>query len=136
MISQELLNAFRNFDANPPAQRGEIERMEQLSGIKLPAAYSAYLSFSNGGAGMIGENCHLILWQIGEILELNVAYEVALYAPGIVLIGSNGGGEAICFDQTANSEAIFAIPFVGMDRCYLKMLGETFDDFILNWERE
>jgi hypothetical protein len=38
-----------------------------------------------------------MIWKIGELLRFNREYEVQVYAPGLLLFGSSGGGEAFAF---------------------------------------
>ena len=48
---------------------------------------------ANGGEGFVGR-AYLILWPIEKLRELNDAYQVEQYAPGFLIFGSDGGGEA------------------------------------------
>jgi hypothetical protein len=48
----------------------------------------------NGGEGSVGDT-YVILWRIEELIEMSKAYDVAEYAPGLFLFGSDGGGEAV-----------------------------------------
>ncbi|MBJ9621825.1 SMI1/KNR4 family protein [Burkholderia multivorans] len=81
---------------------------------RLPDDYLALMRRHNGGEGFIG-NEYLMLWRVEDIVAFNREYEVAEYAPGLLLFGSNGGGEAYAFDTRDNSMRIVQVPFVGMD---------------------
>ena len=48
--------------------------------------------------GFIGANAYVIFWKIGELTEVNKAYRVSEYAPGLFVFGSDDGGEAYAFD--------------------------------------
>ena len=133
MTSSDFKNVLRDFELRPPATRDELELLERTAGIRLPKDYSEFLLFSNGGVGMVASDAYLHLWRVGELIELNAAYQVEEFAPGVFLIGSNGGGEAICFDASSGSDAVYFIPFVGMERCYLQLVGENFKEFILGF---
>ena len=43
---------------------------------------------------MVGENSYLLLWEKGELVKLNDAYEVLKHLKNVMLIGSDGGGTA------------------------------------------
>jgi hypothetical protein len=50
---------------------------------------------SNGGEGQVGPEGYLQLWPIETLVEMNKNYDAVRSYPGHVLVGSNGGGEAI-----------------------------------------
>src|ERR1044072_7362040 len=85
------------FNGNPPSDTGAIRHFESESGLRLPDDYARFLQQTNGGEGFLG-NAYVILWRVEELIEMNKAYEVTEYAPGLFLFGSDGGGEAFAFD--------------------------------------
>jgi SMI1 / KNR4 family (SUKH-1) len=125
--STELLRAFHK---NPPATADEIEIAEHKLALKLPEDYRQFLIFANGGEGFIGPNSYLMLWQIGELFRSNREYEVYEYAPGLLLFGSNGGGEGFAFDMRGIAKAVVAVPFIGMSLEDVKPLAATFEGFL------
>jgi hypothetical protein len=109
----EYLSAF---NAEPPADEASLTEFERASGFKLPAGYTAFLRFADGGEGIIGrKGAYAIFWRIEDVLELNDAYEVARYAPSLILFGSNGGGDAFAFDRGSTEGRVVQVPFVGLD---------------------
>lgn len=109
-----------------PASKDDIKLFEKLSGFILPADYVDFLRKSNGGEGFIGENAYLILWPVEQLLEMNSAYQTQEYAPGLLLIGSDGGGEAIAFDTNSPEFPVVSVPFVGMDRSLIRFVSPNF----------
>ena len=95
----------------------------------LPDDYARWLRKANGGEGFVGEN-YLILWRAEEIEQFNREYEAAEYAPGLLLIGSSGGGEGYAFDTRNDPWSIVSVPFIGMEVKYAVRIGDTFTDFI------
>jgi hypothetical protein len=69
-------------------------------------------------------------WRIGELLEMNRAYEVADYAPGLFLFGSDGGGEAFAFDTRRGANPIVSVPFVGMELKMARPIASNFTAFL------
>jgi hypothetical protein len=71
-----------------------------------------------------------MLWGIGDLEKLNEAYEVRKYADSLLLIGSDGGGEAFALDFGSLPPRYVRVPFVGMSRQHIVDLGGDFDQFI------
>jgi hypothetical protein len=61
---------------------------------------------------------------------MNKAYQVAEYAPGLFLFGSDGGGEAFAFDTRTEAKPIVSVPFVGMELKLARPLGSNFKAFL------
>jgi hypothetical protein len=102
--------------------------MEELQ-CSPPADYVAFLRLHNGGEGFVGEN-YLILWKIEELKPFNDEYEVAEYAPGLLVFGSSGGGEGYAFDTRQDAWTVVRVPFIGMDLQYAIEVGRGFSDFL------
>lgn len=127
MDRQRLL---QNFNANPPIDASAIRLFEKQAGFCLPDGYVQFLQLANGGEGFIGPNAYVILWRLEELLEMNEAYQVAEYAPGLFLFGSDGGGEAFAFDRRSDTLAIVSVPFVGMDLSLIRGVVLDFPTFL------
>ena len=84
---------------------------------------------SDGGEGFIGL-AYVIFWRLGELLEMNNGYQVEKYAPGLLLFGSDGGGEAFAFDTTQKGVTIGIVPFIGMCVEEYCPIAETFLAFL------
>ena len=52
------------------------------------------------------------LWPLTDIYRLNDEYHVTEFAPDLLGIGSDGGGEMLAFDK---HDRILMVPFIGMD---------------------
>jgi cell wall assembly regulator SMI1 len=109
-MSDELLAEFR---AAEPASEWDVEAAEAGLGIRLPTDFRKFLLTRGGGEGFIGEH-YLIAWSASELVELNEAYQVKMHAPGLILIGSDGGGEGFAFDTRNGQFNIVQVPFIGM----------------------
>ena len=117
------------FNANPLADTSSIRQLETESGLHLPEDYTTFLQEVDGGEGFVGD-AYVILWRVGELLEMNRAYQVAEYAPGLFLFGSDGGGEAFAFDMRSDSKTIVSIPFVGMELESARPVASNFKAFL------
>lgn len=106
-------NLLAEFDARPPAGEIDIAGAEEALGNTFPADYKAFLADRDGGEGFIGKH-YLILWRAAELKQLNDAYEVETYAPGLIMFGSSGGGDGFAFDTRQTPFPIIQVPFIGM----------------------
>lgn len=77
-----------------------------------------------------------MLWRVTELEQFNREYEVQEYAPGLLLFGSNGGGEAFAFDLRTPVRRVVSLPFVGMDLKIATLLGTSFDSFLEHLAKE
>lgn len=121
---------LKQFNCNSPVGDRRITEFEDSMELKLPNKYIEFLKISNGGEGFIGDNSYAILWAVEELLELNYEYKVKEYAPGLLLFGSNGGGEAFAFDIRKLPWNIVQVPFVGMDLEYIEIFSDDFFGFL------
>ena len=96
-------------------------------GRSLPADYTQFLREHDGGEGFISNN-YLILWKAEELGTFNREYEVDQYAPGLLLFGSNGGGEGYGFDTRDADMPIIRVPFIGMNLQYAVPVASSFSD--------
>jgi len=101
------------FNSNPQVSR-VLNSLEKTVGFQLPKDYAEFLRHANGGEGFVGPD-YIILWPVEDLLDLNQAYQVGDYAPGLFLFGSNGGGEALAFDLRVETTPVVSVPFVGME---------------------
>jgi len=91
-----------------------IEQCQAKLSFLLPTDYVQFLQQMNGGEGSLGK-AYVALWRVEELGDRNTGYEVAEFAPGLFLFGSNGAGEAFAFDSRTDQFRIVAVPFIGMD---------------------
>src|SRR3989344_6210233 len=129
MTQSDRDRLLAKFNGNPPSDAAVIRQFETESDFRLPNDYVQFLQQMNGGEGFIG-NSYVILWRVEELLEMNRAYQVAVYAPGLFLFGSDSGGEAFAFDTRSKAKPIVVIPFVGMDVSLARPADQNFEAFL------
>jgi hypothetical protein len=123
------------FNKRPPATPEKIAKFATASRLTLPQDYTAFLKQANGGEGMVGPNAYLILFAVDELTSLNNAYQVEDYVPGLLIFGSDGGGEAYAFN-TRDTMRVVRFPFVGMDPSTVETLADDFTAFIEHLARQ
>ncbi|WP_244508374.1 SMI1/KNR4 family protein [Mesorhizobium sp. LCM 4577] len=100
---------------DPPAEPAVVDGLSARLGVELPKDYTDFLREHNGGEGFVHDN-YVVFFKAEELADFNREYEVEKYAPGILLFGSNGGGEGYGFDTQDPNMSIVRVPFVGMNR--------------------
>lgn len=121
---------LKNWQLNAGATADSISSAVASLGRHLPPDYVQFLKEHDGGEGFIGDN-YLILWKIEELNPFNREYEVEQYAPGILLFGSDGGGEGYGFDTRDAAMPIIRVPFIGMNLCYATVVADSFTGLCL-----
>ena len=120
---------------NPPASEEAVRAAASALGISLPVDYADFLRNHNGGEGFAGIHA-VVLFKAEELKPFNDAYEVNEYAPGLVLFGSNGGGEGYAFDTRDASMPVVRVPFIGMELRYADPIGKSFTDMLRQLNNE
>jgi hypothetical protein len=122
-----------------PASPEEVELLEKWLGNNLPSEYKKFLFETNGAETPIGvqePDDSVVLWSAKEVSELTKAYCYEQYLPGLIAIGSDGGGESIVFDTTHsnNSEEwpLYRVPFADLTKEAMVLLAVSFKDWVTN----
>ena len=129
-MDKKIQDMIKNLEFRAPVSDDVIDNFEKSSELNLPSDYKMFLKITNGGEGFIGDNSYVMFWPLKDLNELNDSYEVDEFAPGLLLFGSNGGGEAFAFDTRSKSMNIVQVPFVGMELNLIQELTTTFNKFI------
>jgi cell wall assembly regulator SMI1 len=124
-MEKRIAALVSELELNEGATPGLIEEVEAQLSVTLPTDYREFMAESNGVEGGVGAHSYLVLWQLEEIIPLNEAYAVREFAPGLILFGSDGGGEAYAFDARKASPTIVAVPFIGMSVEEARPLGAS-----------
>ena len=130
---EELLG--EGFNGNAPAAAAHVAAAERDVKKSLPGDFRDFLLVANGGEGMIGEN-YVMLWSADELGQHNESLQVNEYAPGLLLFGSDGGGEAFAFDTRAAPPTVVIVPFVGMSLEEAKPVAPNFTAFLAKLARD
>lgn len=114
----------------PGANDAQLKILTESLPMSLPPDFISFLKFSNGAVGMLGDN-YLEICQAEDIISLNEDYSVRMYAPGLILFGTDGGGEGYGFDYRGVDPIVVDIPFVGMNWNEARKKGSNFMEFLL-----
>jgi hypothetical protein len=120
---------FARFEGNPPASPESIARCQAGLSFSLPADYVQLLREMDGGEGFIGDH-YLMLWSVERFVEMNTGTYFAEAAPGLIVFGSDGGGDAFAFDTRSAPPPIVMVPNVGMEWDVAIVLAADFNSFL------
>ena len=73
-----------------------IDQVEGDLGFAFPADYRMFITRHNGAEGDIGLASYVQLWPVQELPKQNRIAQVSIFAPGLVLFGSDGGWHKLC----------------------------------------
>lgn len=128
-MDEQIKALLSQFELNEPVTENNIKKVEELLSINFPKEYYDFLLISNGGEGAIGQS-YLVLWKIEDLIELNDAYGVEEFAPGLLIIGSDGGDTAYCIDIRSDIKPFVQVPFIGMDLSEVQGCSNDFKGFL------
>jgi len=104
-----------------------VDPPEALMAQAVPADFTAALTEYGGREGFLGQ-CYLRLYRLAELLSVNEAFAVPRYAPGLLIFGSDGAGEAYAFEL--GTGRILMVPFVPLGMDDAQVVGNDFIHFV------
>jgi hypothetical protein len=129
VMLSSLVDKLSGFSFNEaPPDAAFSEWLSPLNHV-LPHDYLQFMHEKNGGEGFVGSS-YLVLWKIEDLKQFNAEYEVAKYAPGLLLFGADGGGEGFAFDTRVSPPTIVMVPQIGMELRYATPIAADFSGFI------
>lgn len=123
------LLASPTITTRPPADESAIAHAERDLGCTLPPDYRALLLESNGLEGFLSpESAYLVLHTIEFVASHQ--HEPNL-VPDLIVIGSDGGGEAFGFVPETRGQMMYVrVPFLGDGVASMNRLAATLEGFI------
>jgi len=119
----ELLAGVR---LREPAGESEVAAAQATLVCSLPDDYIDVIRRGNGGEGPVGDRGFLRLWPLAEVVDQTRRYASFEQFEDLVVFGTDGGGEAFCFDAAGQ---YLAVPFVG-GREDRTVVGDSLTDFL------
>lgn len=116
----------------PGASVATICTVESDLGVLLPQDYCEFLQQSDGWEGPIGDAGCLMLWAIRRLPAIQRA---GVQVPGLLVIGSTGGGILFCM-RTSEGRTAQYLSLDGDLMEPLADLGSTFLDLLNAIERD
>ncbi len=129
-MNLDFIEYMTDMELGQFVSKESIDLVEKKLQIDLPDEYRHFIEKHNGAEGAIGKNNYLVIWSIEEIVELNEAYGVSEFTPGLVYFGSDGGGLAYAFDKRLATISIVKFPFDSIHIEDAEHIAQEFGDFI------
>jgi len=115
------------------ADANDLAGLKHLAKVALPESYLALLRYSNGGEGPLAISpLYFQLDPITVTLQQITDDTFGEFFPGLLVFGSNGGGEAIAFDTRCDAP----FPIVAFDMTNIDLdesvvsIASDFDAFL------
>lgn len=110
------------------ADIGDLERAERTLGLqRLPAEYRSWCCEHDGAEDSVGD-VYLVLYSVDDVVEASL--QMREFVPGIVVIGSDGGGELFAFDGRSADSPIVMVSAIGLGWGDSIVQAKTFDEFM------
>jgi hypothetical protein len=132
MTDDEFKNLSNELVLGEPGTPDLIAETHRNLGFELPNDYVDFIKRANGADGPFGKDGYLNLWPVHDLRAKNKGYQVDDFAPGLLLFGSDGGGEAFAFDTRDPTLPVVGVPFVGLSLKEIQPLAESFLEFLKN----
>jgi hypothetical protein len=105
-----------------------IGAAEAALGIRFPQDYRTFMQQHTGIEADYGGS-YLVLYAVEDLAEVNSGYGAGEHA-GLVLIGSDGGGEGVAYDFRQPQPPLFLVNFVSIGWDEAVRQAESFTDFM------
>ena len=116
-----MLDLLEGFLTRSPASAEAVARAPGA----LPADLEAFYLESDGGEGFVrGE--FLRIYPVTDLAALNAAFEVAEFAPGLCVFGSNAAGTAFALAK----RRVVAVPFIPLSERFAREVGAALSDLV------
>jgi hypothetical protein len=129
-VTSSRFVATSGLSPRPGASKTELAAAEQAIGQQLPDEYRALLRETNGLEGFVASDVYLMLWSTHEIADLNAGYSTAEFAPGLVLLGTDGGDTGYGYLAGGPRSGYVAVPLVGMAIEAAEPMGRSLTEFL------
>lgn len=113
----------------------KIQLVESMIGFELPHDYRQFVERYEGFENIIGKE-FIRLWDVEDLIQSNVDYQIFNELEHTIGIGTNGGGEFIAIEKIAINEfRIILSPLIDLSKKYHIEIGLTFTDFLIRLEK-
>jgi hypothetical protein len=124
--TEELLSRL---EWNPGASDETVQRALENFPSAPPADYLEFMRRANGAEGEL-PGSWLQLWPLEKLKERNALYAVEEFAPGLRLIGSDGGSNGFALMPERDGMVFVRVPFIDIGIEDGEILGRSFVEFV------
>ncbi|SDF61120.1 SMI1/KNR4 family protein [Chitinophaga filiformis] len=127
-MDAEISYLMHEFDKNDALDEQLFTTAIKAIDCKFPPGYQEFMREHNGGEGSILDGQWLVLWPVEELQKNNEMYNVPEFAPGLFLIGSNGGG--LAFGINKSKETFIQVDMYAIADEEAEDIGTNFKEFL------
>jgi len=109
----------------PPASSEQLDKLAEALGLQLPDEYRALLAEANGVSANLVQ-----IYPAGVVPERNATYQVAIYSPGYILIGTLNDFPVLL--RAGKSSAVYENDWGAMSPEVMKELAPSLSEWIAN----
>ena len=118
---------MKTINKNNAPTLDEVGTFLKTINFNLPNGFIDFFKETNG-ADISTDDSYCLLWPLTDMVQLNMEYNVSVYAPEFFIFGSDGGDTAYAIEMETGY--IFEMPFIGMSKQEAKIKSKSFIDFI------
>jgi cell wall assembly regulator SMI1 len=112
-----------------PDLQARLRRVEFELGVTFPSDYREFI-VASGKVDRDFGGSWLMLYGIDELVSLNQAFDRSQSHPGLVFIGSDGGGEGVGLDFRNEPPSVVLVNWVSAGWHEAIVQAETFAEFM------
>lgn len=114
---------------NPPPDSKKFNDFLRNTVCKYPPGYLEFMQEHNGAEGLVLDAKPLLLYSFEELQDSNKTFRTEENAPDLLIVGSNGGIDAICIHRVNGT--FINVPFADLETNeYREDVGATFVEFL------
>jgi hypothetical protein len=114
-----------------PAAERVVASIEDAIGSPLPHDYRSFLEFTNGVCGPVGRDGYIDVFSIESAVAITVSLELPSFLADAFVIGSDGGGEALCLLSKPLGDDVFTFAFIGTaSRADVRRVGASISEVL------
>lgn len=129
MDIQQILSLTESFYKGEKPSVSQIEKLRNsIKGYNISLDYLDFISLFDGAEGAIGSEGYLAIWNLDDVIEVNMQYEDDPVFGKYFIFGSSGG----TFHYAYKKEEGHIYELDLYEDSYNRFLGNTFTEFIEN----
>jgi len=134
-VDKGLTELLAGATCGAPATSEQVESAQRELGVQLPSDLVAFYESFGAADGDLPsdpdeeEGGWLILYPVEELVDTNVGYGYRDQL--LVIVGSDGGGEAYALDFRADPPVWVVVPFIDLDAEHALPAGGSLVEFLL-----
>lgn len=129
---REIVRVLTALVPSPKPTDDDVRAFRSEAPPSIPEAYIEYLRQHGATEVTVGEigSGFVWFWELSNVLELNVGYGFAKFAPGLFGFASDGAGELYAFDlRTPDRVTVGEVPAVPLDVSEFRVIVDSFELF-------